>query len=659
MRVFYDLTHTGCDREIMRGVRAEFDVVAKGWDFGCRPKPGNVHLVDIPKGPYAAAVVGTPAGLALVPAGVPVVWKCLTDFGVWKRPDPILERAVFHVSPCRETEARWNLTGHPKSVIIEHGIDGEIWKGYRGDGPDAITVGNLLPVRPEKGPEIIRAVQKLLPLDVIGFGNEGFERISGYASSAEVLAETYRSAKVYFNPSTVVVCAVLEAMMTGMPVVTMPPGNFIDLMRHQENCFIAKNIEDAVYWIKLLVRNPGLRTDIGVRARQSVEHRLHPAICADRWGEIIRKAALSLTTHTYECKTTEYGKDQVDRLDMLEVYVPLDSEKPEAPKGLPEVQADKLGGKEVGAPMKTMLAITLAAFAGPQGKPPAEVLKAEKTIAERPDDTEANDTLGRYYAIQGIWDKALPRLVKGSDDFLRILAEKDLAGGDPYALGESWWTGSIDVEAHLLIGASSVEKVELRKRATALRPAMRDRAIIFFAKAWPRLNVPEREKLQKTVIPTFRNSAGQVRGLPTEWEDMPGRKNPKGSGADSTYAHDGRSSLKAIAGASLRSTPRIPVAKGQKISVMAWTLSVDTETADDQIRVRFFGKSAGITHDGPFIPKDLPFWTQVEFETVAPEGTDHIDINVFVGSTKGALWVDGLVVKVDGKEVLQNGGFEK
>lgn len=300
MRILFEITHTGCDRETMRSADLDFDAYhPKGWNHRDRPKPENARIVHGPaefRWPYDVAVVGNETILRYIPPEIPVVWKCLTDYGRRQLSPGILERISAWVAASQETADRWGMFGHPKARVIEHGIDSDIFAGYDGTVKSVLSVGNLLPIRPEKGPETLRAVGEKLHLDIVGFGNDGIGqpgRIRVVEAQEDVwaLAKMYRIHAVYFNPCSVIVCAVLEAMATGMPVVTMRPGNFKDLMRHRENCFIADDYADAIYWLDLLLKNPSLGREIGAKARESVRFRFHPAICAFRWRQVLLEAA--------------------------------------------------------------------------------------------------------------------------------------------------------------------------------------------------------------------------------------------------------------------------------------------------------------------------------------------------------------------------------
>ena len=72
------------------------------------------------------------------------------------------------------------------------------------------------------------------------------------------------------------------------------------------------------------------------------------------------------------------------------------------------------------------------------------VEEAEKALANKRDDPEANLIRGRYLAlVKRDWDHGLPMLAKGSDPQWQALAQKDLADpSDPQAqlaLADAWW----------------------------------------------------------------------------------------------------------------------------------------------------------------------------------------------------------------------------
>jgi hypothetical protein len=112
--------------------------------------------------------------------------------------------------------------------------------------------------------------------------------------------------------------------------------------------------------------------------------------------------------------------------------------------------AERYAAEAVAAAKKSKL-VALAAKAEARVKEivdrrgAAEALKkATQTLAERPDDPEANLVAGRHECFRrGRWGAGLPMLAKSSDPALRDLALKDLAPPAEVearvGLGDQWW----------------------------------------------------------------------------------------------------------------------------------------------------------------------------------------------------------------------------
>ncbi len=91
-----------------------------------------------------------------------------------------------------------------------------------------------------------------------------------------------------------------------------------------------------------------------------------------------------------------------------------------------------------------------------------KVSKALDTLAKSPSDPDSNLIVGRQEGLlRGDWEKALPRLAKGSDPALKAAAERDLAKPSAaegwVAAADGWW--------ELAEKESGVARLNLRKRA--------------------------------------------------------------------------------------------------------------------------------------------------------------------------------------------------
>ncbi len=118
----------------------------------------------------------------------------------------------------------------------------------------------------------------------------------------------------------------------------------------------------------------------------------------------------------------------------------------------------------------------------------ADFLAAEKVLAERPDDPQANLTVGRYLClVEGNFDRGLPSLLKSGDPLLAALAEaetarpkiaEELGPAEMAALGHGWWEASAKIE-------------EIHRRSA------RSRAVHWYQKALPGLSGLTRTKIER------------------------------------------------------------------------------------------------------------------------------------------------------------------
>lgn len=118
------------------------------------------------------------------------------------------------------------------------------------------------------------------------------------------------------------------------------------------------------------------------------------------------------------------------------------------------------------------------------------VQKAEKTLADNPDDADANLVVGRFLCLaKGQWDAGLQRLAKGGDPSLKALAKLDLAAeaapADDAAgrveAGDAWWTFA-------------------DKQPPPDQARLRERASHHYEKALPKLSGVKRTLVLKRLI---------------------------------------------------------------------------------------------------------------------------------------------------------------
>ena len=84
----------------------------------------------------------------------------------------------------------------------------------------------------------------------------------------------------------------------------------------------------------------------------------------------------------------------------------------------------------------------------------AEIDGARKKLKTNPDDPKANSSVGQFLCFaKGEWDSGLQMLVRGNDQPLKELAERELliptTPEDQVKLGDDWWTISEKYEGRI------------------------------------------------------------------------------------------------------------------------------------------------------------------------------------------------------------------
>lgn len=292
----------------------------------------------------------------------------------------------------------------------------------------------------------------------------------------------------------------------------------------------------------------------------------------------------------------------------------------------------------------------LLVLLAPQGLKEEDFKKAEAALAINPDDAAANLTAGKYLAfVKENWEKAIPYLAKGSDTNLKKLAEKEISDPKPamerIGLGDEW--------------------IDAAKKLSAFRAPIQRHASSFYALAWPDLDGVWKDKLRDRAKRMLQAAVpGQARkGTPAGWK-FDGQK----ISADPTVAHSGQCSIRLEGGKEKTAfgntgfSNDLIVSPQGKLTISAWVATDGTESAKDKLIVGFFGTNGNfITHgSGAFIAPDFPFWQKIESTFEIPKEVVRINIGVLLYSQKGTLWVDDISLKnADGKEFVENGGFEK
>jgi len=268
----------------------------------------------------------------------------------------------------------------------------------------------------------------------------------------------------------------------------------------------------------------------------------------------------------------------------------------------------------------------------------AKAKSAFKTLQEKPNDAAAHLAAGRFLCfVKGSWLDGLDHLSKGSDEPLRGLARMDLLAQTledteaQVSMGDNWW------------------------------PKSRERAYVWYTSVWPKLNPLQRGKIRPrlreflTRVPADRKP--QDYPMAVAWtKGSPPRVQAT---VDDTYAYVGKKSIHLEAGVSGGSIIQRRDWTGDKLVFSARVLTADGSDAG-AFQLQAWDGKHNTKLALPTGRADSPFWTEIRAQVAVPAGTVAVTLVIYVGPT-AKIWVDDVSLRdeVSGKEVLENGSFER
>ncbi|MBI2504134.1 MAG: glycosyltransferase, partial [Candidatus Latescibacteria bacterium] len=176
-----------------------------------------------------------------------------------------------------------------EAPVVVSGIDPDLYGGYTGELDQVLRVGNMLVERDHmQGFSIQEAILgDQFPSAIVGI-NPTLPQARPSASW-EDLKEQYRRHRLLLNTLTEehedgYNLAMLEAMATGMPVVSTP--NSSAPVADGENGFISGDLGQLRERIRQLLADVELARQLGQRARQTVVERFNIEACATGWNEV-------------------------------------------------------------------------------------------------------------------------------------------------------------------------------------------------------------------------------------------------------------------------------------------------------------------------------------------------------------------------------------
>jgi hypothetical protein len=203
-----------------------------------------------------------------------------------------IDRVSFFSFASQAAATRWVLPAEfaHRKVIIGMGMDLQIYGGYVGEPGGILVVGQNISSRGnEKGKDNLLCLSQKFPITVVGIGNEGIPGAAGPAEDYSRLIHYYQTHRVFFNPSNILGMSTLEAMATGMPVVTFRMLNS-DIIRNEINGFVVDSTAEAESVLRRLLKDGALAQRLGQNARLTIKEKFPAELFVERWNTLFRKA---------------------------------------------------------------------------------------------------------------------------------------------------------------------------------------------------------------------------------------------------------------------------------------------------------------------------------------------------------------------------------
>ena len=187
---------------------------------------------------------------------------------------PVSDPNVLLVHCTAFNQLMWD-NGAVPTRVIDHGVF-EPEARYSGELAKGLVIINHIARRGRRlGFDVFEDARSALPLDLVGMGAEEVGGL-GEVRHAELPAFAARY-RFLFNPIryTSMGLAVIEAMMTGMPVVALAATEMVTVIRDGENGFIDTNVERLLAKMRFLLDNPGEAAALGSAARATAMERFN------------------------------------------------------------------------------------------------------------------------------------------------------------------------------------------------------------------------------------------------------------------------------------------------------------------------------------------------------------------------------------------------
>lgn len=188
---------------------------------------------------------------------------------------PVDDPNVLLVHVTHFNALMWD-SGRTPTKVIEHGVVAPEGVHYRGTLERGIVVINNIARRGRRlGGDIFAEARQKVPLDLVGMGAEEAGGLGEVLHHD--LPNFIADYRFFFNPIryTSLGLAVIEAMMTGVPVVALGTTEMAAVIDNGRTGFVDTNVSKLIEHMQELLRDPGLARELGQQGRLKAMERFN------------------------------------------------------------------------------------------------------------------------------------------------------------------------------------------------------------------------------------------------------------------------------------------------------------------------------------------------------------------------------------------------
>jgi hypothetical protein len=183
----------------------------------------------------------------------------------------------------------WDNNRTP-ATVIEHGVMVDESVQYTGEYAKGLVVINEIQKRGRRlGYDIFEEVRKKIPLDIIGMSSLDVGGL-GEINNRELAAFSAKY-RFFFNPIryTSLGLSVLEAMMTGIPVIGLATTEMVVTIENEKSGYLHTDIQKVIEKMQYLLDHPDVAKQWGRGAKETAIKRFNIERFKADWERVLKE----------------------------------------------------------------------------------------------------------------------------------------------------------------------------------------------------------------------------------------------------------------------------------------------------------------------------------------------------------------------------------